>query len=41
MVVKCNSFGIAGMDGYRVEIEASMQNGLPAFDMVGLPLEAR
>ncbi len=37
MVVKCNSFGITGMDGYRVEIEASMQNGLPAFDMVGLP----
>lgn len=25
------------MDGYEVEIEASMQGGLPAFDMVGLP----
>lgn len=37
MVVKCNSFGINGMDGYKIEIEASMQNGLPAFDMVGLP----
>ncbi|MEE1319638.1 MAG: YifB family Mg chelatase-like AAA ATPase [Ruminococcus sp.] len=37
MVVKCNSFGINGMDGYKVEIEASMQSGLPAFDMVGLP----
>lgn len=37
MVVKCNSFGINGMDGYEVEIEASMQSGLPAFDMVGLP----
>lgn len=37
MVVKCNSFGISGMDGYKVEIEASMQSGLPGFDMVGLP----
>ena len=37
MVVRCNSFGINGMDGYRVEIEASMQGGLPGFDMVGLP----
>lgn len=25
------------MDSYRVEIEASLQSGLPAFDMAGLP----
>lgn len=37
MVVRCNSFGINGMDGYKVEIEASIQSGLPGFDMVGLP----
>ncbi len=37
MVVKCNSFGISGMDGYTVEIEVSMQTGMPAIDMVGLP----
>lgn len=37
MVVKCNSLGINGMDGYKVEIEAAMQSGLPAFDVVGLP----
>lgn len=37
MVVKCNSFGIDGLDGYKVEVEATMQTGLPAFDMVGLP----
>ncbi|WP_293973130.1 YifB family Mg chelatase-like AAA ATPase [uncultured Ruminococcus sp.] len=37
MVVRCNSFGINGIDGYKVEIEASMQGGLPGFDMVGLP----
>ncbi len=37
MVVKCNSFGIDGLDGYKVEVEATMQTGLPGFDMVGLP----
>ncbi len=37
MVVKCNSFGINGMDGYRVEIEATISGGMPRFDMVGLP----
>lgn len=37
MVVKCNSFGINGMDGYKVLIEASMSGGIPGFDMVGLP----
>ena len=37
MVEKCNSFGVNGMDGYKVEIEAAMQNGIRAFDMVGLP----
>lgn len=24
MVVTCNSFGVSGMDGYKVELEASM-----------------
>lgn len=37
MVEKCNSLGVNGMDGYKVEIEAAMQNGIRAFDMVGLP----
>ncbi len=37
MVFKCNSFGINGMDGYRVEIEAAVSGGMPGFDMVGLP----
>ncbi len=37
MVVKCNSFGVSGMNGYKVEIEATMYNGLRQFDMVGLP----
>lgn len=37
MVVGCNSFGLNGMDGYRIEVEASAERGLPAFDLVGLP----
>ncbi len=37
MVVKCISFGINGIDGYKVEVEASSRAGLPAFDLVGLP----
>ena len=37
MVVRCNSFGINGIDGYLVEVEASMHNGQPEFDLVGLP----
>lgn len=37
MVVTCNSFGVSGMDGYMVELEASMYNGTREFDMVGLP----
>ena len=37
MVVKCTSFGVSGIDAYKVEVEASSRVGLPAFDMVGLP----
>ncbi|HCA05099.1 MAG TPA: magnesium chelatase [Ruminococcaceae bacterium] len=37
MVIRCTSFGINGIDGYRVEVEAAMQSGLPAIDLLGLP----
>ncbi|MBQ1507425.1 MAG: YifB family Mg chelatase-like AAA ATPase, partial [Ruminococcus sp.] len=37
MVTNCMSVGISGIDGYMVEVEASVQTGLPAFDIVGLP----
>lgn len=37
MVVKCNSVGLFGMDGYMVEVEADVSSGMPAFDIVGLP----
>ncbi len=37
MVVECTSFGVSGIDAYKVEVEASSRTGLPAFDLVGLP----
>lgn len=37
MVVTCNSFGVSGMDGYKVELEASMYNGTREFDMLVCP----
>lgn len=37
MVVKCNSVGLFGMDGYMVEVEADVSGGMAAFDIVGLP----
>lgn len=37
MVVTCNSFGLFGIDSYKVEVEVSISNGANAFDMVGLP----
>lgn len=37
MVFKCKSFGLFGMDSYLVEVEASLFNGMIAFDIVGLP----
>jgi len=32
-----NSFGIDGIDGYLVSVEADVSNGLPTFELVGLP----
>ncbi len=37
MVVKCNSFGLFGIESYQVEVEVSISNGQSVFDMVGLP----
>ncbi|MBQ5687937.1 MAG: ATP-binding protein, partial [Ruminococcus sp.] len=37
MVVTCTSFGINGIDGYRVEVEGAARTGLPGVDLVGLP----
>lgn len=37
MVASVNSFGIDGVGGYPVTVEVNISNGLPAFDVVGLP----
>lgn len=36
-LAKVNSLGINGIDGYVVTVETDLSNGLPAFDIVGLP----
>ena len=35
--VKVNSIGMFGMDSYNVGVEASVDNGMVRFDIVGLP----
>lgn len=37
MLSKINSLGLCGIDGYLVSVETDIGNGLPAFDVVGLP----
>lgn len=37
MLAKVNSTGLFGMDGYIVDVEVDISNGLPSFDIVGLP----
>ena len=34
---RINSVGLFGIDSYMIEVEADISNGLPAFDIVGLP----
>ena len=37
MFSKINSLGVSGVGGYPVTLEVYITNGLPAFDVVGLP----
>ncbi len=37
MLSKINSAGLMGIDGYLVSVEVDIGNGMPAFDVVGLP----
>lgn len=37
MVSNIRSFGIKGIGGYEVSVECFLSNGLPGFDIVGLP----
>lgn len=37
MLASVNSLGILGLEGYPVQVEVDVSNGLPSFDLVGLP----
>lgn len=37
MLYKVRSLGLSGIQGYEVSAECDLHNGLPAFDIVGLP----
>ena len=37
MIAKVRSMGLQGIGGYEVQLEVYISNGLPAFDVVGLP----
>ncbi len=37
MVSQIRSLGIRGIGGYGVSVECFLSNGLPAFEIVGLP----
>ncbi|MGD9901395.1 MAG: YifB family Mg chelatase-like AAA ATPase [Spirochaetales bacterium] len=37
MLAKIKSFGLNGIDGYLVEVEVDLNNGLPSYETVGLP----
>lgn len=37
MLAKVMSAALMGINGYRVDVEVDISNGLPAFDIVGLP----
>lgn len=37
MVVQCMSLGLYGIDAYEVAVEADISEGMPVFDIVGLP----
>lgn len=37
MISKIRSLGVKGIGGYEVSVECFISNGLPGFDVVGLP----
>lgn len=36
MLAKIKSFGLSGLDGYEIDVEADINAGLPGYDVVGL-----
>ncbi|HAJ77768.1 MAG TPA: magnesium chelatase [Clostridiales bacterium] len=37
MLSKLKSFGLVGISGYPIDVEIDLNNGLPGYDVVGLP----
>ena len=37
MLSKLKSFGLVGINGYPIDVEIDLHNGLPGYDVVGLP----
>lgn len=37
MLARAISYGLSGIDGFKVQVEVNLAPGLPAFDVVGLP----
>ena len=37
MISKLSSAALSGIDGFLVDVETDISNGLPGFDIVGLP----
>jgi magnesium chelatase family protein len=37
MLAKALSYGLAGINGFQVQVEVNLSFGMPAFDVVGLP----
>ena len=40
MFAALQSIGLFGIDSYMIKVEADVSSGLPAFDVVGLPVAA-
>ncbi len=36
MIAKVLSYGLIGIDGYKIDVEVDIHNGLPGYDVVGL-----
>ena len=36
MLSKVSSFGLKGIEGYKVDVETDVSSGLPHFEVVGL-----
>ena len=37
MLSKVVGYALNGLEGFRVDVEVDVHNGLPSFDVVGLP----